>query len=219
MSYTVSIITPTLPERAAYLSKLKADIDAQTYKNTEWVVISGEGTIGEKRNKACAIATGDIIVNFDDDDHYEPRYIEKALEHLVQSRADITGLKNAFFVNEQLRKMWLYEYKGAQPYVIGSGMMYHRKVWEQKAYEHVNEGEDYQFITNAGSISAFDGTSLFYARIHGNNTASQKVLHLCRQMDYSLYTKFYETRENIQPITDDREPYNRSSNDSNLHRL
>lgn len=149
----------------------------QDYPNKELIIIGDElgKSIGEKRNYGCRIATGDLICHFDDDDFYKPDYLSKAAKHMFETGAQMTGLSSAYFYQPGTG-LWLYEYKGRQPYVIGSGMMYYRTVWERKPFEDRNEGEDLLFQTNAGRIIPHGYLDSMVAIIHGGNTASHKQL-------------------------------------------
>jgi len=192
-NHLVSIITPTLSTRGAHLQRLKACVEAQTYDNIEWIVITGdEATIGEKRNKACEMAQGQYIVNFDDDDYYAPSYIGDALAHLISNNLDVTGLRTAYFTNLATAQAWEYEYKGRQPYVLGSGMLYKRSAWERNKYPHKSIGEDTDFVTNAGRVNAFNGKELFYATLHGANTASHQALHTFKFVDFRIFADIFK---------------------------
>lgn len=149
----------------------------QDYQNIEHIVIEGySSTIGEKRNQACAMATGEVIVHYDDDDFYSHDYISKALGHLCFTGAYVTGLSSAYFLHENNREAWLYKYNGSAPYVIGSGMMYYKRVWEGNRFKYVNNGEDTMFLANAGFVSPHGNIDTFVAMIHGGNTASQNSI-------------------------------------------
>jgi hypothetical protein len=45
-------------------------------------------TIGAKRNALVKEAKGDILIHFDDDDHYAPHYVESMLTLMANSGAD-----------------------------------------------------------------------------------------------------------------------------------
>lgn len=167
----VSIITPST--RNDRLPRLEAMVESQDYKDIEHIIIKGHGeSIGKKRNKACEIATGDVIVHFDDDDFFAPDYISKSVKHLIGTKADVTGLSSAYFLHDDQSRAWLYKYNSKAPYVIGSGMMYYKRVWLHNKFKDVNNGEDTIFLGNAGRIVPHDYINGFVASIHDNNTAS-----------------------------------------------
>lgn len=96
----ISIITPTC-ERPNYLRGIYQLIQKQTHQDWEWLIYDTSlqpvqfsnkkityihdrdiVSIGQKRNRLKEIASGDIIVHFDDDDYYAPTYLESVLKYL-----------------------------------------------------------------------------------------------------------------------------------------
>jgi glycosyltransferase involved in cell wall biosynthesis len=100
----VSIITPTYG-REDYLAMSHRTVLAQTYRDFEWLVLDDSPSpsaymqslddprikyrhsperkpLGRKRNELIEWAQGSIIVQFDDDDYYSPRYIERMVRRL-----------------------------------------------------------------------------------------------------------------------------------------
>lgn len=138
-------------------------------------------TIGAKRNELCKLAKGDIILHMDSDDYYAPDFITRSVNHLLSTGAMITGLSSAYFFKPG--NLWYYEYKGKQPYVIGSGMCYYRKVWEKKPFEDKNSGEDLLFQANAGKVIPHQYIDGFMAMIHDKNTASHKQLSQMKRVN------------------------------------
>lgn len=136
----VSIICPSnRPEQLPHLTEM---YHRQDYKNKELIVITGDGTIGAKRNEACERAKGELIINFDDDDYYTSDYVSRCVSFMANSGANVSGLSTAYFYQKERQRAWKYEYRGAQSYVIGSGMCYYRHVWERNKFKDVNMGED-----------------------------------------------------------------------------
>lgn len=178
----ISVVTLTIPGREQMLERCKALVAAQTIP-VEHVIVSGEGTIGHKRNHGCSIATGDIIMMLDDDDFIVPDFIEHAVKYLAN--ADVTGLNNAYFYEPNVGA-WEYKYTGGQPYVFGSAMMFHKRVWERSKFPNISEGEEIGFLTNAGRISPHNYKEGFVAFIHGDNTASHKQLKNMAKIDINI---------------------------------
>jgi glycosyltransferase involved in cell wall biosynthesis len=102
----VSVITPTW-NRERFLPQLLACFGAQTYPELELLILDDSArpaalfqpggvsdprirythlparmTIGEKRNRLVEQARGSIVVQFDDDDYYAPRYVERMVQNL-----------------------------------------------------------------------------------------------------------------------------------------
>lgn len=191
----VSVITPC--SRPEDLSRLIEIYHAQDYQDKELSILMDvygvhtamsvgdriwqwgtekKMTVGAKRNELVENATGEIVIHFDSDDYYAPDFITQSVNHLLNSGADLTGLSTAFFFQNDPEAAWVYEYKGQQPYVIGSGMCYYKSVWERNKFKDISEGEDRLFLGNAGKVSPHNYVSGFCAFIHGKNTCSHKSL-------------------------------------------
>ncbi len=174
----VAAITPTTEDRTDFNKRIERIFEAQDYPNKQHIIVMGGGSIGMKRNAAIKSTSADIIVCFDSDDIFMPDYISRCVERLQD--CDTTGNSSAYF-SDGVRS-WLYEYKGKQKYVIGSGCAYWRRVWEKNPYQDTSRGEDTKFCANAGIIKPLDYLEGFVAQIHNSNTESQKALHLMKRV-------------------------------------
>lgn len=196
----VTVITPTA-NRPEFLKRCIEQFLKQDYENKALTIVcSGEsdimwdwyselckddylpikivwhkGNIGDKRNIAITQSMGDIICHMDDDDVYSHDWITKSVEHLMQSKADITGLSNAYFYKQP--DLLEFNYKGGQPYVLEATMCYWRKVWEQKSFPNQQTGEGLNFQINRKVVPHTYKTG-FLAVMHGSNTASTKRMEI-----------------------------------------
>lgn len=146
----------------------------QTFTDFEWLIDSGGGTIGEKRNRLCERAKGEYIMNADSDDLYSPQWLELSLAHLEGTGANCTGLDSAYFASAT--HAWLYKYSGGQPYCMGATMVYRRSLWERNPFPLTSVGEDTLFCGNAGRVKPHNHIQHFVASIHDSNTASHHAL-------------------------------------------
>jgi glycosyltransferase involved in cell wall biosynthesis len=194
----VSVITPTR-NRAFFLELCKECFLAQTYSNVEWLILDdseAENTsfqntghdniryihsprnisIGEKRNRLIEASTGEIIVNFDDDDYYAPNYIETVVNHLGTSGADMINLRGFFIYNantdtiaywdlnlkeglhykmsgDSLESVWFdAENNGAfanNHLGYGFGWTFKKDIWRANPYPDMNWNEDGEFALMA----------------------------------------------------------------------
>jgi len=177
---TVSIITPTTPDRSIWASRLDQMVSCQDYGNIiEHIVIDGPETIGEKRNAGCQKAKGDIILMFDDDDLYADNYVSLAVAALESNH--IAGLSSAYFYHTVAKWAYRYEWKGAQPYVIESGMAFHRSTWEKRPFPRKSDGEGITFQLGR-RVGVIEDMTCFIATIHGNNISSHKHLHTMQKV-------------------------------------
>lgn len=115
----VSIVTPTW-NREAFLPSIHACVRHQSYQNLEWLVLDDSEqpsaelaacswsklkyihsdkrmSIGEKRNLLIAESSGELIVNFDDDDFYGPDYVKNRVDALNSSGKKLSVM-SGFFV-------------------------------------------------------------------------------------------------------------------------
>ena len=129
-------------------------------------------TIGMKRNFACSLARGKIIIHWDDDDYYAHDWIRRQIDCLETSHVDICGLNKITFFSPLLRKFWNYENKDTErPWLSGATMAYWKSFWEKHPFKNINIGEDYDYIWNNGAkIFAHDYSEGFVATLHNANT-------------------------------------------------
>ena len=76
----VSIFTPT-NGRPDLLELCKLYVERQTYPIHEHLIESG-GTLAENLRSGLPKLTGDVVVIFEDDDHYHPQWVEWCVKHL-----------------------------------------------------------------------------------------------------------------------------------------
>ncbi len=81
----VTVITPTIPERAPLLAELRASIEAQTVAPAAWVCGLDVQRVGPGPvvNDIAADADTEWIVRVDDDDLLDPNYFETLAPHLT----------------------------------------------------------------------------------------------------------------------------------------
>jgi glycosyltransferase involved in cell wall biosynthesis len=196
----VSIVTPTW-NREAFLPAIHACVRQQNYENFEWLVLDDSQnpsqelsacawdklnyihskkrlSIGEKRNLLIAESSGDIIINFDDDDFYGPDYIKNRIESLASSGKKLS-LMSGFFVYhlntghfgyyKTLIKSGLgfcFNKEGVKvvnlekikiPFIhlcYGWSYVFYKKIWDQVKFDDMMVFEDREFIRK--SMDKFD---------------------------------------------------------------
>lgn len=130
-------------------------------------------SLGAKRNYACSLAAGEIIMHLDDDDWYAPDWISRQVHILKAASADICGLSELNFYKPQQALSWRYQYSYAsKPWVAGATMAYWKSVWEQRPFSDRHIGEDNHFVWSAkGKVVAHDYIAGFVSLLHDNNTS------------------------------------------------
>lgn len=170
----VTCITPSTSDRAAFNERITAIFDSQDYEDKEHIILLGPGNVGDKRNQCITFGTGEIILHLDSDDLYASDWISKSVKALVESKADMVGLRSAWFCEEEGR-LWDYGYLGGQPYAVGATMCYWRRVWERSPFKSVQTGEDLYFCVGK-KIHNHGYKDGFTAILHGNNTCGHLSL-------------------------------------------
>jgi glycosyltransferase involved in cell wall biosynthesis len=156
-------------------------------------------TIGAKRNVLCQAAQGDIIAQFDDDDHYAPHYLEHMLSFMNQSGADFIKLFGFFLYSRPSDTFayWDLEYDlpihfvlepnsalkfGPTPAIgddeqwgYGFSYVFRRKVWQAVPFPDRNHGEDHEFanavVKRFKSAGLQDTERLCLHVVHNGNTS------------------------------------------------
>lgn len=195
----VSCIMPTADRRELVRVAIENFL-AQGYANKELVIIDDgheriddllprEGaicyqrierglTVGEKRNLACALAQGEIIIHWDDDDWRSDQWIGVQVRHLLEGKADITGLDQPYFYNPYLEQAWQYIYpkddgRNWPAWVHGGTLCYWKSFWKSNPFPKLNIGEDVEFLwsRHPKRVVPHRGIYLYVAFIHDRNAS------------------------------------------------
>lgn len=207
----VSVVTPTTDTRAHFHEQLWSCFTEQRWSDKELLIIEtytttpstclaekarrhenvihisiqGDLSIGLKRNIGLHLASGDVIVNFDDDDIYSPDYVPSMTEHLYAN--NLAALTLSTWFDFDLRRgqcgfvdpMSLQD-ESVEEDVWGYGFSYvHlRQPALANPYPSISFGEDYDFMLalrealGASSIGLLSDTrGLCLHMMHGGNTA------------------------------------------------
>ena len=174
---------------------------AQTYPERELIIVADRGEIrpadidregrvtllevapdtplGTRRNLACLHATGNWIVQWDDDDWRGAEALETLLAPLNRGEADIVGFGSTPFYEVEKGCYWKAEgvLKTMFPQGVHPGTLaFRQEVWERTRYPAVAFGEDLRFLRSAmeggaklRTVDAAGGEHFVYVR-HGQNT-------------------------------------------------
>lgn len=148
-----------------------------TDPRVRYVSLDRRLVLGEKRNRACEIARGDVIVHWDDDDWQAPHRLRYQLEALESSGAGLCGTNKTLYFSPASGQAWLYTYpERLRSWVAGSSLCYRRSLWSENRFSSVPVGEDTRFVWDrrAGTPLVLPDHRFFAALIHGGNS-SQKV--------------------------------------------
>ena len=92
----ISVITPSLPSRSAFLAECIASVTAQTHKPREHLVAIDHARLGPSamRNALLAGVTGEWVAVLDDDDLLLPNHLEllsKAEGDVIYTYCEVKG--------------------------------------------------------------------------------------------------------------------------------
>jgi glycosyltransferase involved in cell wall biosynthesis len=198
----VSCIVPTR-DRPDYLLQSLRYFQRQDYPELELVIVDdgapglarilpddpriryehvGERqSIGAKRNRACALARGEYIAHWDDDDWYAPRRLSAQIAPLLAGEADISALVTGRFFDLDRWAFWrctpeLHRRMFVED-VHGGTLVYRRRLWEQSArYPDRSLAEDAAFLRQAlrygARLRRLSGDDLFVYLRHIRNSWS-----------------------------------------------
>jgi glycosyltransferase involved in cell wall biosynthesis/GT2 family glycosyltransferase len=134
--------------------------------------------LGVKRNVACEIARGSVIVHWDDDDWYAPNRLSTQLARLMGSGSDLCGCRSLRFYDPAAARAWRYEWSGSRRiWAAGASLCYSKDAWKRSPFPDVATGEDTRFVWGRGVRSVCDvsETDTLVAIIHGGNTVPKMV--------------------------------------------
>lgn len=134
------------------------------------VHFDGQLEIGDKRNRGCEIAHGDVIAHWDDDDVSAPGRVADQLRRLSETGKAVTGYRSMRFTDGS--SWWLYV--GAPDYALGTSLVYRKDWWAVNRFQSLQIGEDNDFhgrARSAGEYAPADADDLMYATVHAGNTS------------------------------------------------
>ena len=135
--------------------------------------------LGAKRNLACDLARGPIIVHWDDDDWASPDRVERAGRRPDRGRdADICGVASLLYYDPASSSAWRYSWPdGRRPWAAGPSLCFSKELWTRSPFPEVAVGEDTRFVFSPAvrSITDVSGASCIVGIIHGRNTAPKSV--------------------------------------------
>jgi len=170
----VSIITPTTHDRAWFNERMYRIVASQDYPNIEHVVSYDQSKVlGAKMNDMIASCKGDIIVNIDSDDLYASDWVSRMVSLLLETGADVAGLKRAYFYKEP--EVWTYTYPAHDKCLFGATMAHTKAFWERNPYMTKQVGYDVDFTQKNCTIAVSDYTQGFVATVHAGNVSPKNM--------------------------------------------
>ncbi|MBZ5623355.1 MAG: glycosyltransferase [Acidobacteriia bacterium] len=144
-----------------------------------YVRLNGRRALGAKRNQACEMARGDVIVHWDDDDWMAEWRLAYQVAGLAgRPQPSACGLSSVYFCHRHGDRAWLYVHPGDQrPWIAGGTMCYHKSLWQQYRFPEIDEGEDTRFIwaVPAAAVVPLPDNRFYVATVHDANTSPKRT--------------------------------------------
>jgi|SRR5579862_4768435 len=134
-------------------------------------------TLGAKRNIACDLASGDVILHWDDDDWYAPWRISYQIQSMEKNGLDLCGLNRAYFVDAAARTAWEYtQISRGTRWLCGATLGYRKEFWRHHPFANIRVSEDNRFIAQSrtGNLASLEDNRFFVCRIHSRNTCTKR---------------------------------------------
>ncbi len=216
----VSLVCPTM-NRPQYLRHAVALFRRQTWRKCELVVVDDSDTahrinlsgekdvrhvrladqlsLGEKHNIGNAMAQGDVIAFWDDDDWYGPRRVVRQLDPIVRGVADIVGFRRNYVmtageplrwwrINDGVRVPRTWIGNGSTGFKLpmhdGSAMFRRSLLTGGARFPHrtMNEKVDFlnQLVEKRATWTVIPNDDLFIYVRHGKNTwqYNERLVHM-----------------------------------------
>lgn len=134
--------------------------------------------LGAKRNLACELARGELIVHWDDDDWYARNRVSTQVAAMETGCGDLSGMRSLFFYDPAGRRAWKYSWPAAgRIWAAGTSLAYRKALWERSKFPEVANGEDTRFVWSRAvrSLADISHTDTIVAIIHRRNSVPKAV--------------------------------------------
>lgn len=134
--------------------------------------------LGAKRNLACDLARGPIIVHWDDDDWASPERVSIQVAALASGQADVCGVASLLYYDPASSSAWRFTWPDRlRPWAAGPSLCFAKELWSRSPFPEVAIGEDTRFVFSPAvrRISYVDRTACVVGIIHRGNTAPKSV--------------------------------------------
>jgi glycosyltransferase involved in cell wall biosynthesis len=134
--------------------------------------------LGAKRNIACDLARGPIIVHWDDDDWSAPQRVSVQVAALTEAGADICGVARLLYYDPGRSSVWRYSWPdGRRPWAAGPSLCFSKELWTHSPFPEMAVGEDTRFVFSPAvrGLTDVSRADCVVGIIHGQNTSPKSV--------------------------------------------
>lgn len=133
-------------------------------------------TVGAKRNLACSLANGEVIMCHDSDDAYHPGRTAWQMDLMKESGKAVVGCHSQLF--QRLSDGAWFKYHGFPQLAMGNSLCFTKVWWQAHRFEDKQCGQDEQFgyvAFNAGQLHSVDAELYIVASCHESNTSPRSL--------------------------------------------
>ena len=134
--------------------------------------------LGAKRNLACDLARGSIIVHWDDDDWASPDRVSVQVAALTGGDADVCGTGSLLCYEPATSSAWRFTWPdGLRPWAAGTSLCFRKELWTRCPFSDVAIGEDTRFVFSpvVRQVADVRSAGCVVGIIHGRNTVPKSV--------------------------------------------
>lgn len=164
-----------LDDSSEYLENL--DIQSETTLKIKYQRLSTKLTLGEKRNIAHKLCSGDIIVYMDDDDYYPPSRVSHAVRTLQSSRSGIAAstILPIYFTHDN--QLWVSGPFGRNHGTAGTFAMTREFARNHHYSNNATCNEEKEFLDNYTiPVAQLDPESTMICISHSHNTFDKRKM-------------------------------------------
>lgn len=192
----VSCIMPT-SNRAKFVRQSINYFLRQTYPNIELIIVddgddsvedlipddsrikyiklSSKYSIGKKRNLACEVAEGEIIMCWDDDDWHGPERIEQQISPLLNDDYDVSGIASLMYYSLIKQAFYVYKTEVFKDGIVGGTLTFRKRLWDEGLrFKNMSLAEDVDlqnsFKSTGARIKSVLAENIFFIVRHDKNT-------------------------------------------------
>lgn len=133
-------------------------------------------SLGAKRNRLCALARGDLIAHWDDDDWYAPDRLERQVAALREPGKRLCGIEHLLYYDARKDCAYAYRYKDSQRRWL-SMLCYRRALWQVNPFPNIQMGSDTRFLWHVAQreMVVLENAGLNVCFIHGGNVSPKRA--------------------------------------------
>jgi len=140
--------------------------------------LDAKTVLGAKRNLACDLARGSIIIHWDDDDWASRDRVSVQVAALTAGGADICGTVSILCYELASASAWRFTWPNdRRPWAAGPSLCFHKDFWTRFPFPDEAKGEDTRFVFNPAvrEIADVRAAECVVGIIHPGNAAPKHV--------------------------------------------